>query len=181
MDSILVFQQLQNIIDIILQNKYNNITSTTLDGHSFTFSIMHINSIICQLVIIKTTEYVITGKTRSSSSSSCTNATEVPAIKIIWLDTKEAHRNHHLGLLLMYYGILRLKLVNPTIQYVMVDDVSDNSCRINHNIYNKMGFIYQKQVSLDLHKKNSVILDGPEKQLEINDAFMERLTKNIAN
>jgi hypothetical protein len=175
MDSILVFEQLNNVVNIILQNKYNNITSTTLDGNSYTFSIMRINEIICQMVIIKTTETVATGKTRCSHKQEV----NVPTIKILWLETKEAYRNHNLGMLLMYYGILRLKLYDANIQYVMVDDVSDNSCLINKNIYNKFGFIFQGQVALNLTKHNCVILYGPEKQLEINDAFMERLKKNI--
>lgn len=175
MDSILVFHQLQEVIDIILQNKYNNIITTTLDKNSFTFSITYLKQVICQLTIIKTYENIVTGKTRHSYQQT----QEVPVIKILWLETKPEHRNQKLGLLLLCYGILRLKLSDMSICYAVVDDDSANSAYIEKNIYNKLGFMSQGQISLNMLTHNCVNLSGPEKQLEINEKFVEYVKKIV--
>jgi len=175
MDSISVFQQLQEVIDVVLKNKYNNIITTTLDENSFTFSITHLKQTICQLTIMKTHENIVNGKTRHSYQQT----QEVPVIKILWLETKPEHRNQKLGLLLLCYGILRLKLSDMSIGYAVVDDVSDNSACMEKNIYNKLGFVCQGKISLNVLTNNCVKLSGPEKQLEINEKFIECVKKII--
>jgi hypothetical protein len=134
---------------------------------------MHLSVVVCELVVILTDENVCVGKTRNRNR----NQEEHYVIKILWLETKKEYQNQKLGLLLLYYGILKLKLTNMNLKYVVVDDMTNNSTNMEQNIYNKIGFVSQGQV--ELTNNNNVKLTGPEKQLTLDDVFINRAKQNI--
>jgi len=83
-----------------------------------------------------------------------------------------------LGSLMLAYGVLEMKRKNPKIKYSVLDDASNFSTHVIHNIYSKFGYSPVEAVSRVTRKnKNSrnvdisniVEIKGPEKQVLLSD------------
>ena len=152
----------QIIIDkgYVLQMEYNN--------GIYDFNIYDNTTVICNLKIIVTVGNILIGKTRSSYQN---KMEDHDILKILWVFTQPNYRGKQLALLLIIYSISYLKIEYPNINYVTLDDDSDNSIYIK-NIYNSLGFNFQEPVEMDLLKSKRLKISGPEKQLLLNDEFL---------
>ncbi len=121
--------------------------------------------------IIKTDSPISPGKTRSTSK-----LIHNDVFAITWLETYEGYKCEFLALLLLIYGICILQLRFTNINYIVLDDDSDKSHELmESNIYNSIGFKFRDTIQIDITKKNKIITQGPEKQLEINKEFVNKI------
>lgn len=74
-----------------------------------------------------------------------------------------------LGSLMLAYGVLEMKRKNPKIKYSVLDDASNFSTSIKHNIYSKFGYSPVEAVTRTSKNSNIVQIKGPEKQVLLTD------------
>jgi|Laugresubdmm15sn_1035100.scaffolds.fasta_scaffold43235_2 hypothetical protein len=87
-------------------------------------------------------------------------------ITILCFFVEEKYRCQHLGTQLLLYSILILCDWYPTINEFHVDDMSDYSNSVHHNIYRRLGFrCLVKPKYCKINK--TFILYGPEKKLVV--------------
>jgi hypothetical protein len=156
-------ERVRNIIinkGYVLQMEYNN--------GIYNFNIYDNNNVICNLQISNTVGNILVGKTRSRYQNKMEDHN---IFKISWVYTQPNYRGNKLALLLIIYSICYLKIQYPNINYVTLDDDSDNSIYIK-NIYNSVGFNFQEPIEMDLLKSNRLQISGPEKQLLIDNVFL---------
>ena len=156
-------ERVRNIIinkGYVLQMEYNN--------GIYNFNIYDNNNVICNLQITNTVGNILVGKTRSRYQNKMEDHN---IFKISWVYTQPNYRGNKLALLLIIYSICYLKIQYPNINYVTLDDDSDNSIYIK-NIYNSVGFNFQEPIEMDLLKSNRLKISGPEKQLLIDNVFL---------
>jgi hypothetical protein len=79
----------------------------------------------------------------------------------------------------MIYSICYLKQQFPNINYVTLDDDSDRSCKIEKNIYNSLGFSFRDPIEMDMERPNRLKISGPEKQLLLDNIFIERANAKL--
>lgn len=88
-----------------------------------------------------------------------------------------------LGSLMLAYGVLEMKHKYPKIKYSVLDDASNFSTSIKHNIYSKFGYSPVEAVKKATRKNkngrnveisNIVEIKGPEKQVLLTD-FVKRV------
>ena len=92
---------------------------------------------------------------------------EADVIRIIWLEIDSNFRGQGLGTLLINYALSDLKILNPSINYAVVDDDTDGADSLK-NIYSGVGFKYQSMIALMGSKKIGQKRDqGPERQLRL--------------
>jgi len=143
----------------------------------YNFNIYDNTNVISNLQIINTVGNILVGKTRSSYQNKIEDSN---IFKISWVYTEPNYRGHKLALLLIIYSICHLKIQYPNINYVTLDDDSDNSVYIK-NIYNSVGFNFQEPIEMDLLKSKRLKISGPEKQLLLNDDFLINIHAMLNN
>jgi len=86
----------------------------------------------------------------------------VPAINVRWLESHEKG----CGSLMLAYGVLKMMSKDEAkkIEYSILDDDSDHSIHKQKNLYSKFGYTPVESAERT-HKKNTVKLNGPEKQV----------------
>jgi hypothetical protein len=110
--------------------------------------------------------------------------TEVPVFHITWVSTGDNYRGQGLALLILIYGICFLKEKFPHINYVTLDDDSQNNTSVKGNIYTRLGLDYIGLIELNILQQGELKISGPEKQLLLDNAFINRansLLNNIEN
>jgi hypothetical protein len=90
------------------------------------------------------------------------------------VETSINHRGKSLALLLISYAICYLKQIHSNTRYVSLDDCSDNSHKIEKNLYHKLGFVSRDLTALSMYDSTELKLCGPEKQLLINKGFLQK-------
>ena len=86
-----------------------------------------------------------------------------------------------MALLILIYGICHLKTQFPDITYVMVDDDSARSDYIENNIYHSLGFSFRDTIEMDMEKPKTLIMSGPDKQLLLDEKFIQLVYKKLDN
>ena len=71
-----------------------------------------------------------------------------------------------------------LKQRFTNINYVKLDDDSDKSLHMKQNVYNKLGFVFQPPIELDMFK-DILIISGPEKQLQLDNNFINNANNRL--
>lgn len=160
------YHVLLNKVQSIITNIGYNIYVNT-DGTSFVFYIYHDGKPIASIEIGKSFGLIIIGKTRRKQEMQ-----QHDIFIISWVTTEPAYRGQGLALLLIIYGICYLKQYFPFIHYVTLDDVSDRTQKISQNIYDSLGFVFQRNVQMDMSSINKLDTSGPEKQLLLDDEFI---------
>jgi hypothetical protein len=89
----------------------------------------------------------------------------ITAHRILNLFVNPKYRNQQTASELIIKSIIFLRQLYPHIRWITVDDMSDNSTSLRHNVYRKFGFrtCYPSKV-----EHNMLVLSGPEKQLNIS-------------
>lgn len=126
------------------------------------FQIMSKDAVICVAVIYITEHIIIEKKGKE---------TELPTFSISWIKTTNKFGGKGYATMLLIYSICYLKQEYSHIQYAKLDDVSDNSTCRQHNLYNKIGFVFQEKPTMDPNDSEKLHPRGPEKQLLINKQF----------
>jgi hypothetical protein len=90
------------------------------------------------------------------------------------VETSINHRGKSLALLLISYAICYLKQIHSNTRYVLLDDCSDNSHKIEKNLYHKLGFVPRDHTALSMYDSTELKLCGPEKQLLIDKGFLQK-------
>jgi predicted GNAT family N-acyltransferase len=93
---------------------------------------------------------------------------EKEAFSISWVKVEDNYKGYNLGTYLIIYCIYLVKINFSDVEYVVLDDDSDQREQAN-NIYSKIGFIYQetKQVQNE-NGRPTTVNTSPEMQLNIN-------------
>ena len=61
-----------------------------------------------------------------------------------------------------------MKLRFLDVNYSVLDDDSDNSTSVTHNIYNSLGYFFQGHHVINKDKPSEFEISGPEKQLDLD-------------
>jgi hypothetical protein len=107
--------------------------------------------------------------------------TEVPVFHITWVSTGDNYRGQGLALLILIYGICVLKEKFPHINYVTLDDDSQNNTSVKGNIYTRLGLDYIGLIELNILQQGELKISGPEKQLLLDNAFINRANSLLNN
>lgn len=93
--------------------------------------------------------------------------TTVRAIYVRWLTSHQKG----LGSVMLAYGVLKMKSLEPKIKYSVLDDVSKHSTSITKNIYSRFGYSPVEAVKRPAkhENQNTVKIQGPEKQVLLTD------------
>ena len=102
------------------------------------------------------------------------NTQSLPTFAITSVETSINHRGKSLALLLISYAICYLKQIHSNTRYVLLDDCSDNSHKIEKNLYHKLGFVPRDHTALSMYDSTELKLCGPEKQLLIDKGFLQK-------
>jgi hypothetical protein len=180
MTSVEKYSNLCRKINEIINRQKLKIRIDTLHHESsviqYDFIINNENSIaVTKLTSFYTEGEVLKGVTRKSYSNLHTQN----IFNITWLFTCEEYAGRKLALLILIYSICYLKQLHLNTNYVMLDDDSDNNCKIKKNLYNKVGFVYRDLQSLASY--DMLHMSGPEKQILLDDNFIIRITDILSN
>ena len=128
----------------------------------------HNSIVVTELTSYNSDGQVLQGRTRRNYDDLQTQY----VFNITWLITLPKYQGQKLALLILIYSICYLKTKHVNTKYVTLDDDSDNNLQIKNNIYNKIGFVQRDHLSLI--SKNRLKIDGPEKQLLLDENFKAR-------
>jgi hypothetical protein len=106
---------------------------------------------------------------------------EKEAFSISWVRVDDNYKGYNLGTFLIIYCIYLCKINFSGVEYVVLDDDSDERDN-DKNIYNKLGFIYQETQEIQLENGElKIVNSGPEMQLNIVDFFNDNLLTKLNN
>ena len=91
--------------------------------------------------------------------------------------TNSQHRGIGWATLLLIYGMCTVKKQHDNINIFTLEDCSNLNQYMISNLYAKLGFGFQGLISLDKTKSTKIILDGPEKQLDLNTSIEQEQFK----
>lgn len=154
--------KLMQIIDCKIKQLDYNITYEVDQDDAHIFQIISKNAVIC-ITVIYITENVIIYKEKEK---------ELPVFSINWVKTTNKYGGKGFATMLLIYSICYLKQKYPDIQYAKLDDVTDNSNCRQHNLYNRIGFVFQKKPKMNPNDSEKLCIEGPEKQLLIDKRFI---------
>lgn len=160
---------LRRVNNIIESKGYHLQVNSDIEKHYF--DIYDNERIIAHLAIVNTTGTILAGKTRRQYQN---QLEDQDMFYVQWLSTENEYRGQNLALLIMIYGICYLKLQFPAINYVTLDDDSDRNSYIGRNIYDSLGFSFRDTIEMDIENPKRLKLSGPEKQLLLDNNFIQR-------
>ena len=132
--------------------------------------------LITNLQISNSTGTIIHGITRASYKNPLE---DVPLFHINWMSTDPKYTGQNLASLIIIYGICNLKQKFPEINYVTLDDDSARSSYIEKNVYTSLGFTFRDTIEMDIERPKRLKMSGPEKQLLLDDNFIEKAKNKI--
>ena len=149
------------------------------NGHRF--NILNNNDVVSTVEIYISMENIIKVKEvkeeplQKEVQKKVKEETEEIVFYITWVSTVVKYRGQKLALLLLIYSICYLKTEPKfsNIDYVKLDDTSDRSNILLPNMFNLLGFEFQEDTEISVN--NTIISSGPEKQLLLDDEFINRL------
>jgi hypothetical protein len=95
------------------------------------------------------------------------------------VSTDPKYSGQNLASLIIIYGICNLKQKFPEINYVTLDDDSARSSYIEKNVYTSLGFTFRDTIEMDMERPKRLKMSGPEKQLLLDDNFIENAKNKI--
>ena len=169
------YQDLCARVENIITNNGYRLQTEEDDNGTYIFNIYDNEIQISNLQISNTTGTIIQGITRESNK----NQLEVPLFHINWVSTNPNYTGKNLASLIIIYGICYLKQKFPEINYVMLDDDSARSNDIEKNLYTSLGFTFRDTIEMDMDRRKRLKISGPEKQLLLDDNFIEKAKNKI--
>lgn len=169
------YQDLCTRVENIITNKGYRLQTEQDDNGTYIFNIYDNEIQISNLQISNSTGTIIQGITRESNK----NQLEVPLFHINWVSTNPKYTGKNLASLIIIYGICNLKQKFPEINYVTLDDDSARSPYIEKNVYTSLGFTFRDTIEMDMERPKRLKMSGPEKQLLLDDNFIENAKNKI--
>lgn len=169
------YQDLCTRVENIITNKGYRLQTEQDDNGTYIFNIYDNEIQISNLQISNSTGTIIQGITRESNK----NQLEVPLFHINWVSTNPKYTGKNLASLIIIYGICNLKQKFPEINYVTLDDDSARSPYIEKNVYTSLGFTFRDTIEMDMERPKRLKMSGPEKQLLLDDNFIEKAKNKI--
>jgi hypothetical protein len=105
----------------------------------------------------------------------------VDTINVVSLVVKEAYRGRGLAGLLLIYGLCYLKNLYPSVEYSVLEDVSDGAHLMTRNIYARLGYEHRDHVNLSNTHRNSVDTSSPTKVLDMKKTFFHKANIFLEN
>jgi len=170
------YQDLCSRVDTIITNKRYRLQTEQDDNGTYIFNIYDNEIPITNLQISNTTGTIIQGITRESNKN---QLEDVPLFHINWVSTDPKYSGQNLASLIIIYGICNLKQKFPEINYVTLDDDSARSSYIEKNVYTSLGFTFRDTIEMDMERPKRLKMSGPEKQLLLDDNFIEKAKNKI--
>jgi hypothetical protein len=153
---------LMQTIECKIKDMDYNITYEIDQDNAHIFQILSKNTVIC-IAVIYITESIIIQKEKEI---------DMQVFSINWIKTTNKYKCQGFATMLLIYSICYLKRKYPDIQYAKLDDVTDNSTCRQHNLYNRIGFVFQKKPKMDPNDSEKLLIEGPEKQLFVDKRFV---------
>ena len=100
---------------------------------------------------------------------------KVTVIKILLLEVNKQYSGNNFGILMLIYGMCFISQIYSTFIYYILDDVSDRSDYVRHNIYSKLGFTFDDTIALSHNVKVVEGQEGPEKTAYVGGSFWRDL------
>ena len=169
------YQDLCTRVENIITNKGYRLQTEQDDNGTYIFNIYDNEIQISNLQIVNSTGTIIQGITRESNKN---QLEDVPLFRINWVSTNPKYTGQNLASLIIIYSICYLKQRFTNINYVKLDDDSDKSLHMKQNVYNKLGFVFQPPIELDMFK-DILIISGPEKQLQLDNNFINNANNRL--
>jgi hypothetical protein len=170
------YQELCTRVENIITNKGYRLQMEQNNNGTYIFNIYHNEILISNLQIVNSTGTIIKGITRESNKN---QLEDVPLFHINWVSTDPKYTGQNLASLIIIYSICYLKQQFPDINYVTLDDDSARSSYIEKNVYTSLGFTFRDTIEMDMSTPKRLKMSGPEKQLLLNDNFIERAKNKI--
>ena len=169
------YQKLRARVENIITNRGYRLPEPLENNGTYIFNIYHNEKVITNLQISNSTGTIIHGITRASYKN---QLEDVPLFHINWMSTDPKYTGQNLASLIIIYSICYLKQRFANINYVKLDDDSDKSLHMKQNVYNKLGFVFQPPIELDMFK-DILIISGPEKQLQLDNNFINNANNRL--
>ena len=170
------YQDLCTRVENIITNKGYRLQMEQDDNGTYIFNIYNNEIPISNLQISNTTGTIIQGITRESNKN---QLEDVPLFHINWVSTDPKYSGKNLASLIIIYSICNLKQKFPEINYVTLDDDSARSSYIEKNVYTSLGFTFRDTIEMDMERPKRLKMSGPEKQLLLDDNFIEKAKNKI--
>jgi len=85
------------------------------------------------------------------------------------VETNESYRGNGWAILLLFYTIAYLQILEPTIKFFTLSDESAKRFDMENNIYGKAGFVFAYFVEMDLSRLNTIKTTSLKKILDLRD------------
>jgi hypothetical protein len=85
------------------------------------------------------------------------------------VETNESYRGNGWAILLLFYTIAYLQILEPTIKFFTLSDESAKRFDMENNIYGKAGFLFAYFVEMDLSRPNTIKTTSLKKILDLRD------------
>jgi hypothetical protein len=170
------YQDLCTRVENIITNRGYRLPEPLENNGTYIFNIYDNEIPITNLQISNTTGTIIQGITRESNKN---QLEDVPLFHINWVSTDPKYSGKNLASLIIIYSICNLKQKFPEINYVTLDDDSARSSYIEKNVYTSLGFTFRDTIEMDMERPKRLKMSGPEKQLLLDDNFIERAKNKI--
>ena len=156
-------------------------TTTVLRKRNFSIQAKQLESGFFEIVLFeygtnKTAAHIHLGPTQTdlylaTNRLRTTEPTTVDAINVVSLVVKEAYRGRGLALLLLIYGLCYFQSIYPTVEYSVLDDVSDGAHLMTGNIYARVGYEHRDHVNLSHTSRKALDTSSPTKVLDMKKTF----------
>ena len=130
------------------------------------------------------TNHTLRQKQGRSTDRQHPEGSEELVIQLRWLGVNQPYLGKNYGILILIYGMCIISKEYPKLLYSIVDDDSDRTDSLKHNIYSKLGFTFDDLTAISHNGKKVEGQGGPEKTAYLGGSFWHDLydkTYNIIN
>jgi hypothetical protein len=139
-----------------------------------------INEEIGSLHFVITT-HTLRQKRGRSTDRQHPEGSEETVIQLRWLGVNQPYLGKNYGILILIYGMCIISKEYPKLLYSIVDDDSDRTDSLSHNIYSKLGFTFDDLTAISHNGKKVEGQGGPEKTAYLGGSFWHDLYDKTYN
>lgn len=127
------------------------------------------------------TNHTLYQKYGRSTSRQHPKGSEETVIQLRWLGVNQPYLGKNYGILILIYGMCIISKEYPKLLYSIVDDDSDRTDSLSHNIYSKLGFTFDDLTAISHNGKKVEGQGGPEKTAYLGGSFWHDLYDKTYN
>ena len=177
--SITQYDELLASVETIMKKLSYNVEITHLDREEPTVIFIMYKEYrynrIGSLVIRIREDMLKTGRVTRNTQEQLHNTFYISDISV-----DERYQGKGVGSLLLIYGMCYLKINNPNIVYVTLDDVSKHRKRMRDNFYGTLGFVTESHTAIRNSDSNLADEEDFKKLLNIESDFITRAKAKIS-